>query len=234
MLYSIFLYRILRFFYLPVISSIIIMIEEDWLRLKLDTERDVMIKRAWIARLVTIFAAVVTIPAYTCLIIIPYFHSPLRQLTNLTDRNKPLPLQTYYVYDTDKSLQFEVTFFAQALAVLLAICIYIGVSGFLGFAILHMDGQLENFKHQLNSLTSCKDFNKALSSCIFTHLRLIRFANNVENTFTLILFVIVITDENMNTAMLSQLSYALITVISQLMQMFIYCFGGDLISAQGG
>ncbi|KAF3054307.1 Odorant receptor 209 [Nylanderia fulva] len=232
-----------------VISSIIIMIEEDWLRLKLNTERDVMIKRAWIARLVTISVAVVTIPAYTFLIIIPYFHLPVRQLTNLTDRNRPLPLQTYYVYDTDNSLQFELTFFAQAIAVLLAIFIYVGVSGFLGFAILHMYGQLENFKRQLNNLTSCKDFNKALSSCIVTHLRLIRYANNVEHTFTLILFllvlefsiifclcgfvlVIMITDENMNTAKLSQLSYTLIVVISQLMQTFIYCFGGDLISGQ--
>ncbi|KMQ86350.1 odorant receptor 13a, partial [Lasius niger] len=106
-------------------------------------------------------------------IVLPYFNLPIRHLTNLTDRNKPLPLQTYYLYDTDKSLQFELTFLSQAIATFLAILIHIAVNAFLGFLILHICGQLENFKHRVINLISCKDFNTALSSSIVTHLRLI-------------------------------------------------------------
>ncbi|KAF3054312.1 Odorant receptor 197 [Nylanderia fulva] len=234
-------------FFSIFLLSIINMIAEDWLTLKLSAERDVIIKRAWTARLIKIYSYVTTALAFIFYIIVPYFNAPLRQITNLTDRNKPLPMQTYYVDDTDKSLQFELTFFAQAITVLEALLIYVGVNALLGLVILHMCGQLENFKHNIVNLTSGKDFNKALSSCVVTHLRLIRYANNVENTFTFILFVLVlkfgmvfclcgfifltvITDENINNANFSQISYTVVVLICLLTQTFFYCFGGELIT----
>ncbi|EFN70663.1 hypothetical protein EAG_03852, partial [Camponotus floridanus] len=86
-----------------------------------------------------------------------------------------LPLQSYYFYDTDKSPQFELTFFAQAVTIFLVIIIYIAVNAFVGCVILHICGQLENFKGRLNNLISCKNFNRILSNSIVIHLRLIRW-----------------------------------------------------------
>ncbi|XP_029168693.1 odorant receptor 22c-like [Nylanderia fulva] len=228
-----------------VLSSIINMIAEDWLALKPSAERDVMIKRARTARLIIIYGFVLTISAFFLLNILPYFNIPIRHITNLTDRNKPLPLQTYYFYDTDRSPQFELTFFIQAVTIIVSTIIYTSVNAFLGFVILHICGQLENFKHRIVNLNSCKDFNRALSNSVVTHLRLIRFANNTETTFTIILFVLVLQfcllfclygfillTVKINTANFSQLGYTIIAVICLVLQTFIYCFGGDLISEQ--
>lgn len=150
------------------------MITEDWLALKQRAERDAMIKRAWTVRLLIIFGSVIFMTALILIILVPCFNLPLRHITNLTDRNKPLPVQTYYVYDTDKSLQFELTFLTQAIAIFLAVIIHIGVNAFLVFMVFHICGQLENFKDRMVDLISCKDFNTALSCTVITHLRLIR------------------------------------------------------------
>ncbi|KAF3054321.1 Odorant receptor 204 [Nylanderia fulva] len=232
-----------------VILSIVKTMVEDWTTFKLTAQRDVMIKQARIARLLIIFEYVIMGTAFVILIILPCFGIQIRYPTNLTDRNKPLPLQTYYIYDTDKDLQFVLTFLSQAIAMFLIVIIYVAVNAFLAFVILHICGQLENFKQQIINLVSCKDFNKALSSSIVTHLRLIRYANNIENTFTLILFLLVlqfgmvfcpcgfifltvISDEKLTAENFSQISYMLICVICLLLQTFVYCFGGDLITEQ--
>ncbi|XP_029168659.1 uncharacterized protein LOC114938758 [Nylanderia fulva] len=158
-----------------VLSSIINMIAEDWLSLNQRAERDVMRKRASTTRLFMLSLFITLILAYVLVIIMPYFDIPLRSLTNLTDRNKPLPFQTYYLYNTDKSPQFELTFFTQAIALFQVLMIHYGVHTFLVFMIFHICGQLENLKNQIFNLLSSKEFNTALSSIVMTHLRLIRF-----------------------------------------------------------
>lgn len=156
---------------LPIIK----MMAEDWMVLKLDAERDVMMKRARTARLIVICGYVLMILAFTMIIVFPCFGLPFRRLTNLTDQDKPLPLQTYYFYDTDKSPQFELTFVIQAMTIFLAAITYTSVDAFLGLAVLHICGQLENFRCRLINLVSCKDFNNALRNNVIAHLRLIRF-----------------------------------------------------------
>ncbi|KAF3054317.1 Odorant receptor 151 [Nylanderia fulva] len=231
-----------------VLSSIINMIAEDWLSLKQRAERDVMMKRAWTTRLLIFYIFIALILGYVLVIIIPYFHIPFRHLSNLTDRNKPLPFQTYYLYDTDKSPQFELTFLTQAIALFQALMIHFGVQTFLIFMIFHICGQLENFKNQMLNLLPCKQFNTTLSSIVITHLRLIRYVNNTENIFTSIMFLMVLqfiitfclcgyllltffNDGNViNMTNISQLSYMAVGVIFILIQTFLYCLGGDLIT----
>lgn len=148
---------------------------EDWMALKLHAERDVMIKRARTARLIVICGYVLMILAFTAIIIFPCFGVPFRHVTNFTDRDKPLPLQSYYFYDTNKSPQFELTLVIQAITIFLSTIIYTSVDAFLGLAILHICGQLENFRYRLVNLVSCKDFDNALRNNVIAHLRLIRF-----------------------------------------------------------
>lgn len=151
------------------------MMAEDWMASKLDAERDVMMKRARITRMIVICGYILMILAATAIIFLPCFGLPFRRLTNLTDRKKPLPLQAYYFYDTDKSPQFEFTLVIQAMTIILAAIIYTSVDSFLGLVVLHICGQLENFKHRLVNLALCKDFDNALRRNMISHLRLIRF-----------------------------------------------------------
>jgi len=161
------------------------MIEEDWLRVKKKAERDVMVKRARISRLIATCGYATMLFAFVVIIIFPSFGLHFRYLTNLTDRGRLLPLQAYYFYDTDKSPYFELTLVVQALTISLSAITYTSVDAFLGFAIFHISGQLENFRYQLINLVSRDDFRNALRIVVEAHLRLIRFLRTS--------FVIIIT-----------------------------------------
>jgi len=63
----------------------------------------------------------------------------------------------------------------QGVTIFLGGIVYIAVDAFLGLVILHICGQLENFKHRMVNLVSCKDFDSALRNNVQTHLRIIRF-----------------------------------------------------------
>ncbi|XP_070170145.1 odorant receptor 13a-like isoform X3 [Polyergus mexicanus] len=196
-----------------IVLSIVNMIREDWMTLKLHAERD------------------------------------FRRLTNLTDRDKPLPFQTYYFYDTDKNPQFQLTYLTQVIAMFLVVIIYTSVDTFLGFVILHICGQLENFRHRLVNLIVGKKFDKALRNNVATHLRLIRYVNNAEDIFTIMMLgsiiyfsiifclsgfalIVVINNEKINAANFAQICYMIMVIIIVFMQMFFYCYAGELITEQ--
>ncbi|XP_018354238.1 PREDICTED: uncharacterized protein LOC108755621 [Trachymyrmex septentrionalis] len=173
-----------------VVLSIVNMMAEDWIAFKQDKERNVMIKQAQIARLIMIIGYVFMVIAVLAVIIPPCFGIPvIYVITNFTSVNKPLPLKTYYFYNTDKSPQFELTFFIHSFTTFLAAIIYICVDIFLILIILHICGQLENFRCRLTDLISCKNFNEVLNNIIETHLRLIRFVDNIENTYSVMIYL---------------------------------------------
>lgn len=149
--------------------------EEDWTESKATAERDVMIRQAWFARQIMICGYFLMVLAFIAIIVLPCFGLSFRRFTNLTDRGRPLPLQTYYFYDTDSSPLYEVTFVAQGVAIFLSAVTYTSVDAFLGLAILHMCGQLENFRQRLSGLAACQDFRRVLRDSVTSHLRLIRF-----------------------------------------------------------
>ncbi|XP_070170242.1 odorant receptor 13a-like isoform X2 [Polyergus mexicanus] len=230
-----------------VLSSILNTMAEDWIVSKLSAERNIMMKYARTARLFAIYTYIVTVSSFALAIIPPCAGLPFRYLTNLTDRNKPLPIQTYYFYDTDKSPQFELTFLTQALTILLALFVYLSVDGLLGLVILHICGQLENLRHRLANMVSRKDFDRALSGNITIHIRIIRFAYNIEDIFTfmmlgLILYFaiifclygfqsfIMITEGKINDAGILRISYIVFVVVILFTQMFLYCYVGELIT----
>ncbi|KAM0732895.1 Odorant receptor 13a [Formica fusca] len=230
------------------VLSIVRMMAEDWMAPKIDAERDVMVKRARTARLFVICGYVLMIFSFITIIVLPCFGLPFRRLTNLTDRDRPLPLQTYYFYDTDKSPQFELTLLIQATTIFLAAVIYTSVDAFLGLVILHICGQLENFRRRLVSLASRKDFNYALRNNVIAHLRLIRFADKMENTFALMMLSLVfyfsivfclygflllsVVTNAENNVSFSRVSYVIVGVVTLLAYTFLYCGAGEIIIEQ--
>lgn len=178
--------QVIILLYFKALLSIIKMMAEDWMELKTTKERDVMMERAQIARMIVISGYILMVFAFIVVIILPYFDLSLRHLTNLTDPGKPLPLQTYYFYDMNKSPQFELTYIVQAITIFLAAVTYTSVDAFLGLAILHFSGQLENFKGRIASLVSCQNFIYILSNNIMNHMRLIRYLYTHINIFAII------------------------------------------------
>jgi len=148
---------------------------EDWMAFKLDGERDVMIKRAQTARLIMMIGYVLVVIMILTVITLPCFGIQIIYVTNITGVRKLLPLKTYNFYSTDKSPQFELTFFIHSLTALLGGTIYMCVDFFLVLTVLHICGQLENLRCRLINLISCKNFNKVLNNIVATHLRLIRY-----------------------------------------------------------
>jgi len=67
------------------------MMAEDWIELKIDAERDVMIRRAQAARLIVICGFFLMIFVFVVLIILPSFGLHFRYITNLTDQGRLLP-----------------------------------------------------------------------------------------------------------------------------------------------
>jgi len=143
--------------------------------LKLDAERDIMMKCMRTARLIVICAYFMLVCTLSMVIILPWFGLSFRHLTNLTDGNRPLFLQSYYLYDTDKSPQFELTYLTQIITLILSLIVYASIDTFLVLVIFHVCGQLENFKDRLVNLIASKEFDKVLGDNIEIHLRLIRY-----------------------------------------------------------
>ncbi|XP_020286815.1 uncharacterized protein LOC109856207 [Pseudomyrmex gracilis] len=156
-------------------SLIIGMIAEDWIEVKEDAERKVMIRRARSLHLIAIYGYVSMTFAYIMVIILPLFGLHYRYITNFTDGDKALPLQTYYFYDTTKSPLFELTYAVQALSIFLGLIIYTSVDSFFGLAIFHISGQLEIFNRRMLTLISNNNFDCALRNNVKIHLRLVRF-----------------------------------------------------------
>ncbi|XP_036140781.1 odorant receptor 43a isoform X1 [Monomorium pharaonis] len=232
-----------------VFLSIVNMMAEDWMAFKSNVEKSVMIKQAQTARLIVTIGYLFCAIAVISVIIFPYFGIQVIHITNLTEQEKPLPLETYHFYNTNKSPQFELTYFIHAVTVFIATIIYISVDIILLLIILHICGQLENFRCRLVSLVSCKNFNKALNDIVTSHLRLIRFTDKIENMYcammlimvlyfgivfclTGFLFTILLIDREINKATIAQVYYSIIFFIMILANIFLYCFAGELIKEQ--
>ncbi|KAL0100993.1 hypothetical protein PUN28_019414 [Cardiocondyla obscurior] len=158
-----------------VFIEIVNMMAEDWMAFKHFTERDVMIRQARIARLIIIIGYILILIGFVTVIIPPYYGIQILYTTNLMNRTKLLPLETFYFYNTDMSPQYELTFFIHSITTLLAATIYMSIDIFLMLMIYHICGQLEIFRYRLISLILCQNFNKVLSNIITAHLRLVRY-----------------------------------------------------------
>ncbi|KYN05952.1 hypothetical protein ALC62_03126 [Cyphomyrmex costatus] len=234
-----------------VLLSIVNTMAEDWATCKLDRERDVMVKRARTARLIMMIGYVLVMMTFLTVTILSCFGIQITYVTNSTDRRKFLPLATYNFYDINKSPQFELTFFIHSVTILLATTIYMSVDIFLILIILHICGQLENFRFRLINLISCKNFNKVLNNIVATHLRLIRFVDNIESTYSLMmlvlvfhfgivfclrgfLFTIIFVDRKIikDKAIIAQGYFSILIIIILLMNTLLYCGAGELVTDQ--
>ncbi|XP_025161015.1 odorant receptor 43a-like [Harpegnathos saltator] len=229
---------------LPLIE----MIKRDWIKLKMKEERDIMLKRARIIRALTICGLLCGV-VLTIIIIFtfPCFGLMLRQVTNLTDSGKPLPIPSYYLHDVSKSPQFELTFLAQGIAVIVCACSYTGTDHLLSLLILHICGQLENLYLRLTHLEKYGSFDVALKYNVQDHIRLIRSVEIIDHTFDLMLLVLVLyfgilfclqafllvdVINQEGQLSLTQLIWFTSAIVYVSLHMFLYCAVGEILVIQ--
>lgn len=153
------------------------MITTDWTKPKMKEERDVMLRRARISRIIAICGGLTILSSLLFCTILPCFGMSFRIMTNLTDPSKPLLIQTYYLFDVSKSPQFELIILMQGIGLTLSGITYSGVDNFLGLLILHISGQVENLYWRLTNLGENSSYRAFLKYNVQDHVRLIRFTS---------------------------------------------------------
>ncbi|KAF3054352.1 Odorant receptor 130 [Nylanderia fulva] len=169
------------------LAPILRMVKEDWLKFKMKRERDIMIKRARIARIITICGYFMVVCTFIFAMLLPTFGviTPA-YATNTSDPDHWLLMPTYYIYDTNRSPSYEITLILQSIGVISAGAIFTSTDNLLGLLIFHVCGQLENLKTRILHLDQ-NDFYNTLSYNVQDHRRLIRSIKIIEDTFTLML-----------------------------------------------
>ncbi|KAL6442527.1 hypothetical protein ACFW04_002604 [Cataglyphis niger] len=125
------------------------MIKHDWLKPKTMQERNIMIKRTRLACMITMFGYFIMFISGFFVVILPFFGISVRYLTNITDPDRLVPLQTYYFYDRDKSPFYEITYALQIIGIYMIATSYTGTDCFLSLLVFHVCGQLENLKTRI-------------------------------------------------------------------------------------
>ncbi|XP_025264866.1 odorant receptor 43a [Camponotus floridanus] len=223
------------------------MIADDWLKAKSKKEQDVMIKCSRIARTILIFGYIFMVLGLNLIVFLPCFGTSLRYITNITDPVKILPLPTYYFYDKDQSPFYELTFMAQVLLLIVASVSYISVDNLLGLLVFHLCGQMENLKERLINMRQYKTFYDGLTFIVQDHIRLIKYFVIIEDTFTLLLFglllylgtifclygflLVTVLTEKKEMSMI-RLIYLIAAMLSICGHMCLHCIVGEILITQ--
>ncbi|EFN87146.1 hypothetical protein EAI_01141 [Harpegnathos saltator] len=155
-------------------------------------ERDVMLRHARIIRAIAMCGMFGAVFAIIVISGFPSLGLQLRQVTNLTDSGKPLPIPSYYLHDVSKSPQYELSFLAQVFAMIACGCFYTAIDHFLGLLVLHVCGQLENLYLRLSRMEKYSNINAALEYNVQDHVRIIRSVEIIDVTFNWMLLILVL------------------------------------------
>ncbi|XP_019889611.2 odorant receptor 43a-like isoform X2 [Ooceraea biroi] len=227
---------------------IINMIMEDWLKRKSVYERNTMITWAFRARIIITCAYISLGVAYIILIGVPIFGKSMRLTSNITDPGRPMPLQTYYIYDITKRPQFELTFLSQIISCIFALIPYTAIDNFLGLLTFHICGQLIILKNRLIHINEQKNFHEELKDCIICHIRLLRAIDTVEDVYNIILLVlflyfgtlfafygfliISLFQDKEHEVSFARMSFLAVIITSLFAHMCLYCAVGEMLMAQ--
>ncbi|XP_039312082.1 odorant receptor 43a isoform X2 [Solenopsis invicta] len=229
-----------------VLSMLINMVIKDWTRVKMDEERNVMLEKARIARLLLKLGVFVTALAVFIRLGSVFFIEYIWHANNDTNHKRALPILTYYWYDLSSSPKYELAYLAQTIGCCLATLTYMGIDDFLALLILHICGQLENLHLRLLNLGKDPDFKAALKYNVKDHIRLIRSVEVIDNTFNLMLLSVIgffciffslqgflaLNANRDNHLPMSLLLFYIFGSLCVLIHTCLYCVAGELLVIQ--
>ncbi|XP_028048374.1 odorant receptor 45b isoform X2 [Monomorium pharaonis] len=233
------------------LSLLINMIMKDWMRIKMEEERSVMLKKARITRLFATIGAFVTFIAASSRTSAVFFKEYFEHdstTSNLTNFERSFPVPAYYLYDVSSSPTYELMYLLQTIALFTCALTYIAIDNFLGLLIFHVCGQMENLHLRLLNLGKNSNFKAVLKYNVTDHIRLIRSVEVIDDTFYLLLLsmllifsilfslhgFLIINVVNQDTHQLSimQMTSYIFTSISISMHTCLYCAVGELLVIQ--
>ncbi|XP_039312084.1 odorant receptor 43a-like isoform X2 [Solenopsis invicta] len=215
---------------------------KDWTRVKMDEERNVMVKKAKITRLILQIGLFITISATFSRPGSIIFKEYIWHVNNLTNHERSLPVPAHYWYDVTSSPKYELTYLAQTIGLVTCAITYVGVDNFLGLLILHVCGQMENLHLRLLHLGNDSDFKAVLKYNVKDHICLIRSVKIIDDTFNLLLLAmigffcvlfslfgfLVLTAVNQDTQLsFAQMSWYFLASGTLLMHTCLYCAVGE-------
>lgn len=151
------------------------MISKDWIKSINNEEKYLMIRRAQNARIIIICAYCIMGIQCSFLVVPPVFGMSIRLTPNITDPGRPMPVQSYFIYDITKRPQYELTFISQSIYIAVAMMAYTGIDNFLSLLIFHVSGQLDILNYRLTRLDKYINYHEVLKCCVIKHIRLLRF-----------------------------------------------------------
>ncbi|RLU20443.1 ObirOr5-U28 [Ooceraea biroi] len=226
-----------------VLTSIINMIVEDWLKSKNIHERNIMIKWALCTRIIMTCTYVVITMAFIFFFGMPICGKSMILPLNITDSDKSLPLPTFYIYDVTKRPQYELTVLNQCISIITVALLYTGIDNFFGLLVFHICGQLNIMSNRLKH--SHENFHAVLRSSVMCHIRLLRAINIIEDTYNVILLIlflyyliifafcgfvlVTVFEDEGNDISVTRLSFLFLMIISMILHMGIYCAVGEAL-----
>lgn len=151
------------------------MMAQDWARSKTDAEKAVMIRRARIGRVISIFCITMITVLIILTLVLPRFGITIGYVTNGTDVRKTFITPAYYVIDVYRSPYFEMLLATEFILLYLMAMSYSGVDNFLAVLIFHVCGQLENLRVRVTNIKESKNFDHVLTTIVEDHVQLIRY-----------------------------------------------------------
>ncbi|XP_019695894.2 odorant receptor 43a-like isoform X3 [Harpegnathos saltator] len=169
------------------------------------------------------------------------------RLAKISHPGKPLMVQAYYLHDVSKSPQFELTLLAQGIALFITGISYYAIDHFFGLLVLHVYGQMENLHIRLTHMERYTNFDSVLKYNVQDHSRLMRFIEIIDDSFDLLLLVIIlyfgiifcllgfviinILNEDGQLSFM-QIVWFVGATISFLLHMYLYCVVGETLVTQ--
>ncbi|NP_001177480.1 odorant receptor 25 [Nasonia vitripennis] len=161
---------------------------DDWCTKKTSREAENMSKNARTARKMSLVCVVLGFGSVNGQLAVR-ISQELDILPGQTEKRLPM-LSSYIPYEYQTSPAYEITWFMQYLGAVLATLVYSGVYCVFVGLVLHLRGQVANLRFMFESVDDPeedkgKNFRRRLRSLVERHESLNRFAEDIENIFTL-------------------------------------------------
>nr|QHN69098.1 odorant receptor 12 [Sirex noctilio] len=237
-----------------VLRLLLAYIAEDWITPKTKLEREVMLKNARTARILSMGGFLLVEATVGIHAVIQIFSNLQQAAKNSPDPKRHLLDQSYFPYNTNNSPKYELTFIGQWIASFFGSTSYSGTDTFLTMLVLHLCAQFTNLCYKLKNLVpkdergNEEEIRKRLAIIVARQNRLNRFAASVENSFNQMFLVqmlvttlqfcfqgyqvvSVFSSENGRLS-LYQFVFLIVFVTCNLLQLFIYCYVGEKLNVE--
>ncbi|XP_025163778.1 uncharacterized protein LOC105188361 [Harpegnathos saltator] len=178
-----------------------------------------------------------------------HFVQSMNEDNRLANSTRELPIKMEFPFEVSKSPIFECFLIGQFLYDMVIACIVGMVNSLLVSLVLHVSGQIDIMRQNLEEFSNNKSdpdtFFIIIKNLIVKHQQIISLSENIEDLFSLITlmqilwntivicltgFVIIITiDKDVGiTSLMKSVSY----YIDIMLEIFIICFAGEFLSAK--